>query len=561
MKEPEDKIDYRRNGNEKYKNSKEVCFVKKFYKALALTLAICLSAAGCAGGKQAETETEAGGGDTLTYWADLPGYLSSSGMTFNELPMYKEYNKRTGIDVKFIHPPVGQRNEKFNLMIASGNLPDIIEYPWGEYSGGITKAVSDGVVIPLDGFIEKAAPNLFKILQAHPEYQKAATTRDGKYYGFPRMDLTDDIVNISGGLFLRQDWLKKVGMDVPTNMEEWDAVLRAFKNQLGIEKPLVITAGSFQGTTGQFNSAFKVGLDFYLEDGKVTYGPLQPSYKDFIGTFAKWYSDGLLDSEFAVVTADAIKSQVINGETGAFFGWIGNVVGNILAAKKDDSEFKLVGAPFPTADPEDASCYVGVGAPVVAPYGCITKKCKNPELAAKWLDYAYSEEGYILYYYGIEGTSYEMVDGYPTYTDLIQKNPDGLGFFEAWSRYARGYTSCIGAKLPIGTAEQQKKGFRELIEAQYPYQEQIDAFYTFNKNGENRKKTLLPALEYDTDIMGTVSNLKFEVDNYTSENLVRFINGDRPMSEWDAFVNELKSLNIEELLKYMQKSYEEYINK
>ena len=150
--------------------------MKKRILAAMLVFALCFAAAGCKEGGETSSES----GEKLTYWVALPSQLTGSGITFNDLPMYKEYNKRTGIEVEFIHPPVGQEAEKFNLMIASGNLPDIVEYDWSKYSGGLTKAVDDGVIIPLDDFIEDSAPNLYKIVSEHPDYKKAATTKDGK---------------------------------------------------------------------------------------------------------------------------------------------------------------------------------------------------------------------------------------------------------------------------------------------------------------------------------------------------------------------------------------------
>jgi len=532
--------------------------MKKRILAAMLVFALCFAAAGCKEGGETSSES----GEKLTYWVALPSQLTGSGITFNDLPMYKEYNKRTGIEVEFIHPPVGQEAEKFNLMIASGNLPDIVEYDWSKYSGGLTKAVDDGVIIPLDDFIEDSAPNLYKIVSEHPDYKKAATTKDGKYYGFPKMNLTGDVTATSGGLFLRKDWLDKVGMDVPTNVAEWTEVLRAFKNELGVKNPLSLYATQLKGDTGNFNSEFEVGLEYFVKNGKVAYGPMESGYKDMIATFASWYEEGLLDREFAVTTKDTILSQVQTGETGAFWGYIGNGAGGILAAmEKTNPEFELVGAPYPKKDQSTTESYIGRVNVVAAPYACITKNCDDPQKAAKWIDYCYGREGSLLYNRGIEGETYTMVDGIPTDTDLIINNPDGLDAFAARARYHRGYSSDISARFAYGTPEQQAEIKLNGLKASYPFQCQIDAYYTFNKNSENRSKTLLPALEYSGDVVDEVANIKFEVDTYKDENIVRFITGDRPMSEWNDFVKELKELRVEELLKYMQESYDEYSNK
>lgn len=533
--------------------------MKKRIFAGILVAVMCIAAAGCTGKKEAST-VDSG---KITYWAAMPTYLANSGMTFNDLPMYIEYNKRTGIEVEFVHPPVAQDTEKFNLMLASGNLPDIVEFGWAKgYPGGVTKAVMDGVVVPLDDFIEKSSPNLFKILSENDAIRRDATTRDGKYFGYPKINVDGSVTAASGGFFFRKDMLDKVGMDVPTNIEEWDKVLRAFKNELGVERPLAFRGAFLTSENGNFNSAFEVGSGYYLKDGKIAYGPLEPGYKDFIQTLATWYKDGLLDSEFAVLTADAVSSQIQSGKSGVFYGYLGNDAGKIMQVAEDQNlGFTLIGAPYPKENPDSTDSYIGNVQRVGGPYACITKNCKEPEKAAQWLDYCYSKEGSILYLYGIEGESYNMVDGVPTFTDVITNNPDGLSTFEARARYCRGYTSYIGASFAFGDPEQREQIKLNRLKSLYPYQEQIDAYYRFNENSENRYKTQLPVLEYETDVAEEVANIKFELDTYVSENLVRFISGDRPMKEWDSFVKELKSLKIDTLLGHMQKAYTQYSNK
>ncbi len=531
--------------------------MRKRTLALALSAVLCIGLAGCKDKKETAGESA-----TLTYWVAMPSYFSSSGMTFNELPMYKEYEKRVGIDVEFTHPPMGQEAEKFNLMIASGNLTDIVEYDWTKYSGGISKAVSDGTVIAIDDFIKDSAPNLYKLVTDNDDVRRGATTSDGHYYGFPKINLDKENLTItSGGLWLRKDWLDKVNMEVPETIDEWDSVLRAFKDKLGVNAPLALRVDMFQGVEGHFNNAFNIGMTYYVENGKVKYAPLEKSYEDFIGTFAKWYKDGLLDREFAVLTKDAITTQVKDNKTGAFWAYIGNGVGPILEAKKDDPSFKLVSAPYPVKEKGDTSCYIGRSAVVAPNYACITKRCKDPKTAAKWIDYCYGKDGAILYRYGIEGETYEMVNGFPQYTELITNNPDGLSTFEAWSRYARGYASEIGCMPLLGTAQQRADAAAESRRKNYTYQEQLDAYDNFNKNAKNRLKTILPALEYDADVADEVTGIKFEVETYVIENITRFISGDRPMSEWSSFIKELKSLKVDTLLEHMQNAYESYLNK
>ena len=97
--------------------------------------------------------------ETLTYWMVASGHVTAVYPSLNETPHAAALKEQTGIGVKFIHPVVGQENEQFNLMISSGELPDIIEYPFYEYPGGPQKAVQDGCIITLNEVLNVTVKN------------------------------------------------------------------------------------------------------------------------------------------------------------------------------------------------------------------------------------------------------------------------------------------------------------------------------------------------------------------------------------------------------------------
>ncbi|MEP7188485.1 MAG: hypothetical protein ABI901_04740, partial [Roseiflexaceae bacterium] len=100
---------------------------------------------------------------TLTYWAEMNIATSATRKSFGEMTCYVEQEKRTGIHLEFQHPPTGpnQSQEQFNLLIAGGNYPDVIEWNWINPSntpGGPAKAMKDGVIIRLNDLIDQHAP-------------------------------------------------------------------------------------------------------------------------------------------------------------------------------------------------------------------------------------------------------------------------------------------------------------------------------------------------------------------------------------------------------------------
>lgn len=123
---------------------------------------------------------------TLTYWCSLNSTVSKSRQNLGETELYKELEKRTGVKVQFIHPPATGVADNFNLMMASGDLPDIIEYNWlNSYSGGPEKAIQDGNIIKLNDLFDKYAVILKEYLNSNKDIDKMVKTDSGSYYVFP----------------------------------------------------------------------------------------------------------------------------------------------------------------------------------------------------------------------------------------------------------------------------------------------------------------------------------------------------------------------------------------
>ena len=102
-------------------------------------------------------------GDKLSYWAELQGTVSPNYSNLGETPFAKAWTGATGVEIEFMHPPAGQQKEQFSLILADGNLPDMMEYNWiNDYPGGPEKAIKDGIIIPLNDVFEKYCPNITK---------------------------------------------------------------------------------------------------------------------------------------------------------------------------------------------------------------------------------------------------------------------------------------------------------------------------------------------------------------------------------------------------------------
>ena len=527
-------------------------------KKLLCILAAIVCLVGCLGGCKGET-TKTSGKDSkkFTYWVEMPAQLASVANSMSEVTLYKELEKKTGVEIEFIHAPSGQASEKFNLLVASKNLPDMIEYNWKKYPGGPSKAIEDGIIYSLNDYVEKNAPDFWKIMQEYPNIRKDTVSVDGDYFGFPQIKLSSS--NIYGGLMIRKDWLDDLGLEVPETIDEWDTALRAFKTVKGVKAPLQMEAGWFkvEGQGNNFNSAFGVDLGYYIDNGEVKLGPAEPGYKEYITLFHNWYKDGILDNEFDTLSGSAVESRIMDGYSGAFFGYIGNAMGKYLSAKElTDKKFNLAGAQHPVKNKGDEPYFMSSVKSVSAPHVAITTSCSNPELAVNWMNNFYTNEGALLAQWGVEGLTYEiMEDGLRYFTDEIQNNPDGLSVFEAKAKHTRGYSTCPGVNIFLDSQEQKDLS----IDQQYTYPQQVDALRTYSKYSENRKKTQVPDLEYDPKVASELSSLEFNINTYVYETVIRFITGDEPLSNYDKYLANLKKLKLDRVLEIKQAAYDKYM--
>ena len=519
---------------------------KLFVYLLAAAVAVC----GFSGCKE---EKNTGGTDsgqkTYTYWCTIQSQLMTVYQSLNDVAMYKEIEKKTGVHIEFIHPAASQEAEQFNLMIASRELPDMIEYNWNLYPGGVSKAIEDNIIVPLNDYMNQL-PNYSRYVTNGDDFEKGAKTDSGDYFGFASLN-PSDYFNFAG-LMLRKDWLDELHLPVPETIEEWETVLRAFRDEKGASAPLTGLARMFQpnNVESTFNNAFQVGKELYLDGGKVKYGPMEPAHKEYIACMNRWYAEGLIDKDFSTNTTNIVEAKIITGDAGAVFGSVGSSMGVYLEKMEGDPSYDLVGAPYPVAKKGDPAYYKYSkgNSCVVAPYLCITSQCSDAEGAAKWADFIYSDEGYMLFNFGVEGETYNMVDGKPVYTDLILNNPEGISISEALMRYCKAPYTAPG----VNQAEDYLQQF-------YQFDEQKEAFTVWEAYPENSDKGFLPPISYSAEETEEISIITTEINTYVEENLSKFVTGSRPMDEYDDFVNTLKTMGVERYIELTQNAYDRYM--
>ncbi|HEY5583832.1 MAG TPA: hypothetical protein VIK78_04990 [Ruminiclostridium sp.] len=490
---------------------------------------------------------------TLKVFWTMDPKASAVNKTYNDMAFFKEMEIRTGIHIEFQHPPVEQAATQLNLMLASNDLADMIFYMWSNVPGGVAKLISDGMVVKLNDYIDKYAPNIKKTLSDNPEWKKQAELDDGTFYKFPKIKDSTTLLQTSG-FQVRQDWLDKLSLKAPVTIDDWYNVLKAFRdrdpNGNGEADEIPFTLDNSVFTLQQFGPSWKVQNDFIQIDGKVGYGPMEPGYKDFVTTMAKWYKEKLIDPDYLATDSKSFESKVVSNKVGTFWGMSNGHLAKFTSLWKtgtnaDNKNNKLVGIPPPIAS--DGKKYSKEYQPDVSEDGLvITSANKYIKESVKWADYIYGPEGKLLSNYGIEGQSYTMVDGKPKLTDDVLKNSQGLSIINALHKYT--YAISTGPCVQMLDIFNQTSTFPE----------QNIAFDQWTKDVTKINLTSLnPTEDEGKDLAKNMGDIK----TYVDEMFNKFVMGLEPLDKYDEFVKEIKNMGIDDAIKIKQDMLDRYNNK
>ena len=485
----------------------------------------------------------------LSFFAMPEPVITSKMKGYSEMTVHQTAEELTGVHINWREESYTDPKQKMNLMFSTGDTEDIVWDAWKHASGGPKKLLDEGLIVSLNPYIEKYAPNLKKLLQETPGLLEQISTDDGRIFMFPTIRL-DPITRANSGFAIRKDWLDRAGLPVPETIDEWYTMLKTFQdmdmNGNGLKDECFVSMGFEKTSQSMDNFAVAYGLvagtDLYVKDGQVKYGAYEPEFKDFVAEMAKWYSEGLLDPEFSTQDSKQFDSKMVNDMGGAYYGSLSGNMGKFITARSDDSEYDLVPAPMPKAP--DGKVHTGIsGYGQMVPHGAsICSTNENIVETVKWLDWHYSEEGTALYNWGIEGQSYEVVDGKNQFTDLITNNPDGLSKDEADARYAGG----VLTQMPIVEDPEVFLASKSL-----PQQKAASQLWC-----QADTSWLLSPLYFDSETTTENANIMSEIKTYVAEQFNKYVMGIESMDTFDQFQQQLKNMGIETVLANYQASYD-----
>ena len=495
---------------------------------------------------------------TLTYWYPNAGSMAELA-DFNDSYFFKWYEELTNVHIDFIVPAAGSEAEAFQLLFASDSMPDMVySYPnqtTYSYRAGQDKAIEDGYFIDIAEYLDYA-PNYLSWLANNDDLRKASYSDTGKLYGmwgvWSGMDSEHTYADY--GLAIRQDFLDKVGMEVPTTYSEWEAVLTAFKDELGIQAPLYTS--KFGIDMGEMMAGYDTAPYWYQRDGVIQYGPMDDGYRDYLVMMHDWYEKGLLDPDFATrsssgVTAD--NDMILNDKVGALTDYGTRLGDTYVSRGATNTDFNLVGAPQPTKDPDDPTyvepAYRDNTYTMMVSGVCnsVSAESDNIELAVRWLDGFYAEEIALNANYGTEeyeGTVWHNDDTTSTGRiidyDYRYSNPDGKSSGMILVEYSAKNPPVRYEGMQVECSPQVKKDGYEIWKLYEP----VNAVPT----------RITPTSEEGTEF----ASLYTDIETYVQECNVKFIMGQMSLDDYDSYRDTLTQMGIDRCIELRQAALDRY---
>ena len=470
---------------------------------------------------------------------------------FNDGEFWQWYEDLTNVHIEFIVPPVGGESNAFNMLFTEDDLPDILysQPSVHSYRDGQDAAIDDGYIFDLSDHKEWV-PNYMSWVNHIENADKNVYTDSGRMYGMWGFSYTMENGYPDQGIAIRKDFLDKTGLEIPATYDEWETVLTAFRDELGIEAPFY--TGKYGIDNGEFMAGYGVSPDFYQVNNVVKYGPMEDGFKDYITMLNDWFSKGLLDPDFASRQSSGISADsdmMLNDKIGALIDWGTRMTDAYLTRGATNEDFYLTAVPQPKLSEDSADpAWNGIASSYQHIYPhcvLISQNCEYPEVAARWIDGFFAENIFWNANYGIdseEGTVwYKAEDGHRIGNyDFRYANPDGIDSATVVVKY---WVKNPPVRVEAAQIEQMPEDRAESysVWSRYPASNYLSPFKTMTTEETDEYVSLYPDIEL-----------------YMRESIVRFIRGDLPMSEYDNFRETLKKMGILRCIEIQQAALNRY---
>lgn len=460
---------------------------------------------------------------------------------------WQKLEEETNVHIEWITYLETEANEKFKLLMASGDYPDGFIGALGGSDSDIITYGSEGIYIPLNDLIDQYAPNFKRrVSEEYPSVMKMITCADGNIYGMPSILYNPDIYN---NTFINKKWLDAVGADVPTTTEEFAEVLRKFRdedpngNGEADEIPMTFIFSDWGASDhGPYFGAFGYPLspDYLMIDNKeVKYLGAEESFKEGAEWLGSLYAEGLVDRDVFTQDSSGMVAKVSSNTVGVFSSWDRTDAGEYA-----DDYVALM--PLKGPNGEQNALVEGITGFYNGRF-MITDKAKNPEILMQWIDRFYeSMEVGLNATYGI-GPDESKAWYYDENGDIVFKSGDDLP-----EEQIRGQQQLPFAPAILGSGAGEFLGNpdkNEIIEEMHQYAGK------FEDGTWERWPICYVTVEEKEDIATTETDLQ----SYSKNQLAKWIAGESDVNaDWDSYLKELENIGLSHYLQVKQEIYDRY---
>ena len=471
---------------------------------------------------------------------------------------------RRGVELDLEIVPSDQFQTVSQTRLASASdLPDYVVLSYLDQETCVNLA-KQGMLIPLDKILEHSDGTAKDFLNGPIDYsRKLNTLDDGKQYWFSSVLITtwgDTVCQSPVVPNIRKDWLDKLGLEVPETLDDFYNALVAFRendmNGNGLNDEVVICPANF--SKNPLAAWFGLGTELATvrTDTEEVVCPWYQTeqMKAFITYMKKLVDAGVLDLSIVTGNSD-LESQAIAENRGS-------CINTYATQRFMESSVNTNGAaaaeylPFgPITGIEGTPAYAtGDSATLSYHKFAFTKNCTDLDGAAKLLDFFCSDEYTMFFEWGVEGETYEIVDGKPQFLEGV-----GQQYWEEMSK--KGLTNGLwlhfGAFPRVYPGQNLKETEKEAASYKLDYMDKFSKY---------EYKTLLTGFE--TAYMALPTDEEIQVKNqvypdlatYSDETFVNFITGKYSLDDYDTYVKEMQELGLDDYLKVMTDRYDRYRN-
>ncbi len=479
-------------------------------------------------------------GETLDIWMPNDAVLSSVVDDVNDHRVFKQIEELTGIKLNFIIPPLGEETTNFNVMIASGDLPDII-VDAGRYVGGVNAGVEEGAYLPLNDIVEEKMPNYNEWRNSDEERRVNSVQDDGTLAAVQGLGAYNEWAWF--GMLIKQEALDKTGMEVPETIDEWHDFLVACKEQ-GYSQPLNYGSTYGQIFTGILNGAYGAWDWMYIDkDGKAAWGPGADQTKEYLQMMQDWYKEGLINKDWATADFNQRMAEASSDDCAVIM----DSPDTMWGYWKQDNGIDFVNAMNPVLKKGDKPAMTAHNFKNVGWSAAITTQCENVDAAAAFLDFGFSKKGWEVYNYGSYGDVHLIDDeGKPYYPEdsLMYNDPDGQPVSNLIWKY----------RIHSFANIRDEHNSNPLIVAKGSYSGDIRKDWTENMDDS----MTMPPVTYTPEEASREGELGTILSTMRNEYFSKIIMGELPVDDYDKFMKEAKAQGLDEFMEIHQKALERY---